>query len=387
MKKFIVAAIATIIMSMPIMAAEGNVTIIANGNEVADKGIIVEGRTLVPVRGVFEEFGFNVNFEATTKTATLSKDSVVVKMTQGNTYFKINNKVITPDVPQQIINGSFMLPLRSVGEAIGAEVEWDSKTKTASLSLDDSAAALDNNDTDAAEENIDLDNSDADVAEENTDLDNENTVSKNIPPALDEAVSGAKLYKDDIYDDDGNPIMRYEGFSNTSETLDAIDQYIEVLEDYGYTLKSTSHRDSSSYYTYYLECSNSDIESLTYRDTECQMAIEAFSKDKYDWQQISVYYSPSIVENYRTVNNYVSAGSSSDSSEYSSFSSSSSNDVCTHCKGEGRIECQACLGRGTWVEIITVPHYGGLDSAGGTTREKKECSACGGTGYKDCPYC
>ncbi len=146
MKKFIAVAIATIIMSMPIMAAEGSVTVIANGNEVADKGVIVEERTLVPVRGVFEEFGFNVEFEPNTKTATLSKDSVVVTMTQGNTYFEINNLVITPDVPQQIIDGRFMLPLRSVGEAIGAAVEWDSETKTASLTLD-GAAALDNTDT------------------------------------------------------------------------------------------------------------------------------------------------------------------------------------------------------------------------------------------------
>lgn len=137
MKKFIITAIAALMMTMPAMAADDGVTVIANGNTVDDKGIIVDGRTLVPVRGVFEEFGFEVEYDASTKTATLTDENTVVIMTNGKENFEINGKVITPDVPQQIIDGRFMLPLRAVGEAIGAEVGWDSDTKTASLTTND----------------------------------------------------------------------------------------------------------------------------------------------------------------------------------------------------------------------------------------------------------
>jgi hypothetical protein len=49
----------------------------------------------------------------------------------GDTYFTVDGKEITPEVPQQIIDSRFMLPLRAVSEAIGANVEWDSETKTA----------------------------------------------------------------------------------------------------------------------------------------------------------------------------------------------------------------------------------------------------------------
>lgn len=55
-------------------------------------------------------------------------------MTYGNEYFTVNDENITPDVPQTIIDGRFMLPLRAVGEALNYSVDWDAETKTASIS-------------------------------------------------------------------------------------------------------------------------------------------------------------------------------------------------------------------------------------------------------------
>lgn len=143
MKKFIITAIAALMMTIPAMAADDGVTVIANGNTVDDKGVIVDGRTLVPVRGVFEKFGFEVKYDANTKTATLTDEAATIIMTNGKENFEINGEVITPDVPQQIIDGRFMLPLRAVGEAIGAEISWDSDTKTASLTIDDISSNTD----------------------------------------------------------------------------------------------------------------------------------------------------------------------------------------------------------------------------------------------------
>ena len=82
---------------------------------------------------MFEKLGYEVTYDANTKTATLKNDKNTVVMTSGNTYFTVNDEQVTPDVPQQIIEGSFMLPLRAVGEAVNAEVNWDNATKTASI--------------------------------------------------------------------------------------------------------------------------------------------------------------------------------------------------------------------------------------------------------------
>lgn len=137
MKRFIMTAItAAMMLTVPAIAAEGDsVTVYSNGNLVADKGIIVEGRTLVPVRGVFEYMGYDVQWDNDTKTATLTneKKETTITLTNGNDTFTVNDTIITPEVPQQIIDGKFMLPLRAIGEAVNAKVGWNNGTKTATI--------------------------------------------------------------------------------------------------------------------------------------------------------------------------------------------------------------------------------------------------------------
>lgn len=134
MKKLLSILVATLLLSTTAMAAEG-VNITVNSIPVGIQGVIVDGNTMVPVRGVFEQIGYTTEWDAETKTATLSKGSNTVEMTNGNTYFTYNGTKITPEVPQQIIDGSFMLPLRAVSEALNAKVDWDAETKTAAITI------------------------------------------------------------------------------------------------------------------------------------------------------------------------------------------------------------------------------------------------------------
>ena len=71
------------------------------------RGLIIEGRTLVPVRGVFEELGFNVIWDAETQTAFLADSNYTVKIQKGAGTFTTNTKIITPEIPQQVISDSF----------------------------------------------------------------------------------------------------------------------------------------------------------------------------------------------------------------------------------------------------------------------------------------
>lgn len=134
MKKLILTAAAMLMLTVPVMADDA-VTVYSNGNEVTDKGIIIDGRTMVPVRGVFEYMGYSVEYDANTKTATLTntKKETTITLTNGKNTFMVNDNVITTEVPQQIVNGKFMLPLRAVGEAVNAKVGWNSETKTATI--------------------------------------------------------------------------------------------------------------------------------------------------------------------------------------------------------------------------------------------------------------
>jgi uncharacterized protein YkwD len=86
--------------------------------------LIIEGRTFVPVRGVFEHMGFKVHWDDVQNTAILT-GSDIIEIRRGDTFFTLNGERITPEVPPRIIGGRFMLPLRAIAEATGAEVSWD----------------------------------------------------------------------------------------------------------------------------------------------------------------------------------------------------------------------------------------------------------------------
>lgn len=133
MKKvfFAVLAVSAALMTS-VSAFAGDVSV--NGNVIDARTVIVEDRTLVPVRGVFEELGYTVDWDAESKTATLTgKKTVVIQA--GSTTFTVDGEEVAPEVPQQIIDGRFMLPLRAVGEAVGAEVDWDAETKTVLITV------------------------------------------------------------------------------------------------------------------------------------------------------------------------------------------------------------------------------------------------------------
>ncbi|UTW69455.1 copper amine oxidase N-terminal domain-containing protein [Anaerobacillus sp. HL2] len=52
------------------------------------------------------------------------------------TFYK-NNDILTLDVPPQIIDGNTLVPLRFVGEALEANVNWDGEHHQAKVSTHD----------------------------------------------------------------------------------------------------------------------------------------------------------------------------------------------------------------------------------------------------------
>ncbi|MCL2576474.1 MAG: stalk domain-containing protein [Defluviitaleaceae bacterium] len=61
--------------------------------------VIVDGRTFVPVRGVFEQLGFSVDWNNDTRQATLANSDYTVVLTAGSETFTTNGTSHTLDVP------------------------------------------------------------------------------------------------------------------------------------------------------------------------------------------------------------------------------------------------------------------------------------------------
>jgi len=95
--------------------------------------IIVEGRTLVPVKFIFEPLGLEVSWDAVTRTATGAKDSLVIVMPIDSDKALVNGEEVVLDVPATIINDRTYVPLRFVAESTGALVVWHNDTRSISI--------------------------------------------------------------------------------------------------------------------------------------------------------------------------------------------------------------------------------------------------------------
>ena len=94
---------------------------------------IKNGTTMVPMRGIFEELGVSVEYDAVTKTITAYKGSTVIELVTGSSRARINGGEVYLSVPVENKNGTTMVPARFVSEALGAQVLWDSVNKVVTI--------------------------------------------------------------------------------------------------------------------------------------------------------------------------------------------------------------------------------------------------------------
>lgn len=90
---------------------------------------IIKDRTMVPMRGIFEAFGAEVDWDDTLKKVTAIKDEISVELIIGSVNAKIGEEEKVLDSEPVIIDGRTLVPVRFVSEALGAKVDWDGENK------------------------------------------------------------------------------------------------------------------------------------------------------------------------------------------------------------------------------------------------------------------
>lgn len=91
---------------------------------------IENGRTLVPLRAIFEALSAQVQWDDATKTVTATRGDRTVQLTIGQAEATVSGQTVQLDVPALIRDGRTFVPLRFVSEALGAGVDWDGHAKT-----------------------------------------------------------------------------------------------------------------------------------------------------------------------------------------------------------------------------------------------------------------
>ena len=87
--------------------------------------IIVNDRTMVPMRKIFENLGAEVSWDNDAKKVTAVRDNVTIELTIGNDIAFTNGEAKKLDAPAIIQDNRTLVPLRFVAETLNCDVSWD----------------------------------------------------------------------------------------------------------------------------------------------------------------------------------------------------------------------------------------------------------------------
>lgn len=129
LKKFIHISLVLVVLFVltSTVYAHPPITVYFNGEkmEFDSEPIIVNDRTLVPVRFIVERLGATVDWDNDTRTVTIAYEDKIIKLQINNEVAYVDGKEYKLDSVPIIRNDRTLVPLRFLSENFGCLVEWD----------------------------------------------------------------------------------------------------------------------------------------------------------------------------------------------------------------------------------------------------------------------
>lgn len=133
MKKIFNVLLVFIICAIyPVAAFAEDIKIKIDGEEmVLDKPPqMVEGRVLVPLRSVFQQLGAVVDWNSSLQRVEVRKGSTVIVLPVNSKTAIVNGVSYQLDSAARLVQGSVLVPLRFLSQALDTAVTWDQPTQT-----------------------------------------------------------------------------------------------------------------------------------------------------------------------------------------------------------------------------------------------------------------
>jgi N-acetylmuramoyl-L-alanine amidase len=91
---------------------------------------LMNGRTLVPLRVISEAMGMDVQWNSDSQKIDITKNQTQLELTINNQNAVENGTSVKVDQPPILYQDRTLVPLRFIGEAMGATVNWDQTSET-----------------------------------------------------------------------------------------------------------------------------------------------------------------------------------------------------------------------------------------------------------------
>ena len=113
-----------------VMTIDETLAIVNEQEHTLDQApVIQEGRTLVPLRFIGEALGALIEWNPDNRTVTYTTPDTQILLTIDNPIAYVNGKPVEIDVAPTIINNRTLVPARFVSETMGYQTEWLSNTR------------------------------------------------------------------------------------------------------------------------------------------------------------------------------------------------------------------------------------------------------------------
>ncbi|MEJ8553066.1 stalk domain-containing protein [Tepidibacter sp. Z1-5] len=131
MKKILLISICVMLLFTGVIYAKDINEIILNGEVMTFpvEPINEKGTTLVPMRTIFEALGATVIWNSEDKSVSAVKDDINVCLQLDSFIAKIKDEEFTLEVAPKVVNGTTLVPIRFVTETFGGDVDWDAENK------------------------------------------------------------------------------------------------------------------------------------------------------------------------------------------------------------------------------------------------------------------
>ena len=155
MKKIVSAILTTamtvsVFSSVPVYSKNDEINVMLDGKKIEFdvQPEVINGRTMVPLRKIFEEIGALVKWDNDTQTVTARKSSKTISLTVDSNELKIDKgktdeegnpivETITLEVPAREVSGRTLVPARAISESFGLNVDWDEADNSVIITSDD----------------------------------------------------------------------------------------------------------------------------------------------------------------------------------------------------------------------------------------------------------
>lgn len=122
-------------------ALADEITVIVNGNKIESDvpAMVINDRTMLPMRAIFEKLGANVTWMEDEKLIFATEGPNMVVMQIDNPVMSVQRigedgiKIVELDTAPFVYNDRTLVPVRAAAEALEAAVRWDGETKTVTI--------------------------------------------------------------------------------------------------------------------------------------------------------------------------------------------------------------------------------------------------------------